>query len=1741
MIQEQHVTTDTNTFQRGTTALSFSRLLTSLLTGIIITCVLTLVEVLVLLLVNPGLMLGKEGNHVTALFALLVQQPLLFLIPLAELIVITAVAFIAMHPLALMAYMRATRATCEKDAQLYLPLLLQMNVQKVNEEQHDGVAGTVTEEVERSLLDLLEDDNASQIILGAAGAGKTMALRVYHYRQSYHSWQHLYRSSRISLFIPLRNYNLFLKRYLASADDATEQTSLRSFLMSSDLPGLRRLRPYLPRLFEQGRLLLLCDGLDEIESSYRARVSRDLVQLMQSTRNRVVIACREIDYREQFELTQAVVSGDTTCISILPLETEQITACVEQYVERQDRHWRHTAGQISQLIERSRLRYLCTNPMMLLTLLSIIDRVGIERGKQLDTRGRLLHDVVHEMIVQEQERPHWKGNAPTEQDVLELLSALACAARWSSDRVAIQLPLSSRMTKAGRARIPELSNLLSGWFDEHPALSPFEDDTESPAIAYENASQTIAFAQAAGLVEVSHTGILSFHHELFADYFVALYCYTSEMGRRGKVPLLRKELLEHVGLWSEPVALWAGLLEDPLPLADRFALAGRTHSTAVLQALVLSLICAGVLWTPPRVEPQRSVTLPVLVAESLTIAVRNKAARDELARIFTRCADEGGQEVYRSLLPLLMVEGIDDLLLLLDKQLVPAMLFAQLQETVDDAAYEAQVRRITKVLGRFGNGVVERAAQLCQAMPGRSVRLRAAAMNILGGTESYRAVEPLITCLSDTDAALVKRAANALAHLGPELTVTRILQTLEQRSFGSVTQSVHQAVLAILEYFLDEQDMQRQLSPTQYQRVIEVMVPVLSTSYQAEPIVQQLARKILVKQGRVTSQMHAVDVPDQRWEKVIELLVRYLPSQDEGAAHHVMLALQEIGFAATPPLLNMLGSAPESVRLRVIEVLRVTRDPRALPLLLQMLGDGSLAMQQEVAKVLYLYAPESIVGLIDLVLNHESEATAESAANILSDIGPDVTEAVTNVLFHIVPNRTRLLVRVLERVHEMASLPALLSLLQMPQTDPLLTITIIRALSKFPDLRVVPPLLTLLSDSRPQIYEETINTLSLLGGVAFVGLVAALDVVNETAITQRVQRALLGMTPFPGEQLIEVLADCTEAQAQHIIAIFKMQGIEAAQIAVKHLLHPDPRVRGYIHQALEAMPGSLVVPPLLEVLQQGPTLRSAASLFLLRYPQAAVAPLVALLGEDERGDVALTLLPQFGVAVLPALLSALEEQRVNARERARAIVVTLVRRSNDPQSVLRAIVQLFNPEPPARAHEALLDVLTKELANESMPALLEGLEDAHLLSDCADALLRLARRPSLQQEVIDRLIRSLYIEERRVGAETALTKIGAIAVLAVGALIIDNDATVAKTARRILRSMGVPALAFIWEAYTSTSNRALREAALEVFHSMPTDVIKDELVMLLSSERHTDIAMAVALLLERMRDEATRQYADRAMVPELLEYVQMHTSEDTNLRIIALLLLLGERALLKPLLDTLEVYPGRHPQLTYMLLFLGAETQQTLLHAFHDERTSPELRTELAASLGMLTAPSVLVDYIRNISMYGLGKDQTNIAYADNLQIALRALGGLLASGQWDVPTLEGLRNAVPEGEPAHELYSILLGMRYEPQMVQMRKELQGIRDTHKRELMAFTERLLEEQEKRRDLEEELERISNEHGVRGDELMRKEQEKDVLHQKLGQAAQERERLRAQMAELLHENDLLHDQIDQLQWHLEQGR
>jgi len=158
----------------------------------------------------------------------------------------------------------------------------------------------------------------------------------------------------------------------------------------------------------------------------------------------------------------------------------------------------------------------------------------------------------------------------------------------------------------------ELADGLRYWLDEHPARGPFETEGYAalPFEPFDDLAQLIQFAVRADLIEISPGGLLSFRHELLAEYFVAEYFYAADASSGPPQCLSVGHSYVKLPPGAIPSPLWAGLLDDPLELAERF---GPTvlpiHPR--IPGVGLALVCIGVAWILPEDGTTSNVVLPI--------------------------------------------------------------------------------------------------------------------------------------------------------------------------------------------------------------------------------------------------------------------------------------------------------------------------------------------------------------------------------------------------------------------------------------------------------------------------------------------------------------------------------------------------------------------------------------------------------------------------------------------------------------------------------------------------------------------------------------------------------------------------------------------------------------------------------------------------------------------------------------------------------------------------------------------------------------------------------------------------------------------------------------------------------------------------------------------------------------------------------------------------------------------------
>src|SRR5262249_55922414 len=371
---------------------------------------------------------------------------------------------------------------------------------------------------------------------------------------------------------------------------------------------------------------------------------------------------------------------------------------------------------------------------------------------------------------------------------------------------------------------------------------------------------------------------------------------------------------------------------------------------------------------------------------------------------------------------------------------------------------------------------------------------------------------------------------------------------------------------------------------------------------------------------------------------------------------------------------------------------------------------------------------------------------------------------------------------------------------------------VIPVMAGFRDQRIVSALVKVLS--RPgimleAIYEEAIKGLSQFGEFAIDQLIELLHSPKETVLTQRVRQVLLEIEPFPREKLIAAFSDARVAVAQQVMRVFmaNQQEAETVRFLVKYLReHIDAHpLFDNIQRTLTEMQPEYTMPYLIEVVGLPhwevikPLLRTSLQ------PETVLASLVAHPIDVQRYVLGLEVLrEEFDhVTVLPWLISGLAND--NTREPTRRLIVTMARTYDG--DLLPNIVRLFNPAiaqpepllgPLPEVRRTLQELLTTELAQNSLPALVQGLADPPLREGCADSLVALAQKQQGQQEVLQAVLRVLHNPAQRLGAHQTLVKCGDLATQAVCDLVRGNDQVLVREACTILAEMGATAFPAIY-------------------------------------------------------------------------------------------------------------------------------------------------------------------------------------------------------------------------------------------------------------------------------------------------------------------------------------------------------
>ena len=1536
---------------------------------------------------------------------------------------------------------------------------------------------------------LLRGQERHLLMLGGPGSGKTANLKYTVYQAVSSGRQR--KENKLPVLIQMKYYNGFLRnlRVALPALEATPAETLLAYLLDDvyeqesqsekepELIGLQYLRPYLLKLFAEGQLVLLCDGMNELESEALTTVHEEIKRFMHTTRNSVVMTCRELEYQEQ-ELLQDLASEGVAIKTLPPLTDEDVNGIVRVYLQSQ-----RAPGQVplsdaaieeaQEQVRRLSRSYRETSPFMLIMLIQALKNP--EAQARTISRGRLLRLTVDQRPLVQETATRVFGDHPDAQNVKDFLSAVACTARRNGQRNAVQLVKDTRFTTSS-----QLQDFLNVW------LSDNEVDVGN--FTQTNIGKYLRIALDAGLITISNNGVLSFMHELIAEYFAAEYLRFIYHRRELEDEYFWHSIYESevaaAGLWSEPVAIWAGLEEQPKEIArflmtniDYYCLQKGMDSDESdfyhYHALALSLGCLGV---------RASDGLPEETLSYLKQSVLVKEKHEQLAMIFKRCADEGGIGVYQALLPYIHISGMLDCFIKIhdqyrekDNSTILAMLFEYLEKVATDPACAEQTQALITILGEIGRRGDEtvrlRARQL--SGPPRPPLLRAAAINILELLRNPSDVPLLMSYLYAPEKEVIGPAITAVRIFGPDFTLA--LLEREEAKLRSVTQAQTRLnFLRVLEGFLEPDSSNYPVAERHTQTLISLLIHFLS-EFDKEPT-WRLAQKLLNQQMQKSSQDAS---------RVTLYLLDALETEDQKQAEHIQELLKQNCLQIFGTITNCWKTRRrrEVTSERIIAVLGQVSDKSILEFLLQQLDESEPGMQNVLASAISqqqdstdplleaLLAPTTtpnIMRVASMALQQTGETCVfplcEKLLNIRSYA--DATEDGLRCLIHVLDEcrKSGFISREMEE-QAVRSLTTLFDwLIENAAVHVPLAAETIPVMVGFSDHRIVVALLNVLARSGvllEQVCQEAITGLSQLGELAVGDLIKALNSPKETTLTRRVRQVLLRMEPFPREQLLATFAHAESAVVQQIMWLFvaRQQEAETVRFLVKRLLESsnDSRVFDNVKQTLVEMQPECMLPYLIEVMGQPnwrvimPLLRGCPQ------PEYVLSLLTKDLADLQRYLLVLEVLrEEFNYPLaLPWLVSGLANEQT--RQHTRSLIERMARTYEG--NLIPEIVHLFNPaiarpEPlPAdllpEVHKALQELLTTELARESLPALVMGLAEPALREGCIDSLVALAHNQQRQDVILRAILHALRNPSQRLGAHQTLVRCGPLAAQAVCELIMESDPELVREARTILAGMGETALPYIYQLAHDPQNRAHAE---DIMQRIPAEIIARGLLACFASNDRQKEEIAFYLLAMGLDNENSSRPGNLSLTGELLAQIMQHEDSRIRLRTLsALLFFYHERRaeLAQHIVSAITQTPEEYDYAEYvrMLSLLGRDAVDALGFAINMPGLPEQARLEMVGTLASLAEDEQVTEYV-NILAGG-----TNGTLNFSLRaLGLRALGGLLAGGIYSEKRLEEIRKGLsasskPQDIAAFEFFDVLLGKRSLPELVNLRETLNKQQD----------------------------------------------------------------------------------------------
>jgi len=421
------------------------------------------------------------------------------------------------------------------------------------EERDSGLRCPTPEEIREAYpIGALEAtvENRRLVILGDPGAGKSTFLNYLGLSlagpendlgQRLPGWP-IDESNAVPILLTLRDFARWLPEDVETASPHHLWHFIHSRLKAQNL---KFTADPLRQTLEDGRAVVLLDGLDEIPSKTRRTFVRDAVDAFarRYPRSRVVVTCRVLSYQDPtWQLT------DFPDVELAPFDEEKINHFIGAWYEElvrlgtvRSEEADGLADRLREAVRRPDLWQLAPNPL----LLTVMALVHTHKGRLPDARALLYEDTVDIMLWRwEQIKAGGKEQAP------RLRQLLQDAARTDVD------------LKRTLWRLAFEAHQENG-FDDDKSLADIGELRLEKALAQLHPENSRDWAQQvigamklrAGLLLEREREVYTFPHRTFQEYLAGAY-----LSARADFSQHAAALVEDGTFWREVILLAVGRL-----------------------------------------------------------------------------------------------------------------------------------------------------------------------------------------------------------------------------------------------------------------------------------------------------------------------------------------------------------------------------------------------------------------------------------------------------------------------------------------------------------------------------------------------------------------------------------------------------------------------------------------------------------------------------------------------------------------------------------------------------------------------------------------------------------------------------------------------------------------------------------------------------------------------------------------------------------------------------------------------------------------------------------------------------------------------------------------------------------------------------------------------------------------------------------------------------------------------------